>query len=74
MPGLIHRGLQEAPHEATREQVLLRLAHLRVRPDHAAGILAQALELAEDAGSETLVTACAHAARRLGLPLPEPEF
>ncbi len=71
---LVALGLAEAPAEAVREQVLLRLAWLRVHPPHTADLLAEALQLAEDAASETLVTACARAARDLGLALPEPEF
>ena len=72
VPDLIASGLDEAPPEATREQVLLRLAHLRIRPPQAPQILAEALEIAEEASSETLLTACAHAARDLGLPLAWP--
>ncbi|GEM_PF-1959903 len=74
VPALITRGLAEAPLAATREQVLLRLALLRTRPANAADVLSQALELADDAASETLVTAVARAARDLALPLPEPGF
>lgn len=74
VPALVATGLALAPADATREQVLLRLAHLRIRPPQAADILEEALALASEADSHTLVAACAQAARDLDLALPEPAF
>jgi hypothetical protein len=74
VPGLVRSGLRAAPVSATREQVLLRLAHLRIRPPGARDILAQALAIADEADSHNLIAAVAQAARALGLELPEQTF
>ncbi len=74
VPGLVAAGLQEAPSDAVRERVLLRLAHLRLRPPEANNILLEALQIAQDADSHTLVGAVAKTARDLGLALPEHTF
>ncbi len=68
------RGLSEAPQNATREQVLLRLCLLRGPIPNPEEVLNQALAMAEEADNLTLISAVARTARAHGLPLPEHTF
>jgi hypothetical protein len=64
---------RECPN-ASRERVLALLCLLRTQPDEAVEMLAEAHAVADEADEPQLVTAIAHAARTLGLPLPTHVF
>ncbi len=59
---------------ASRERVLALLCLLRTQPAEAAEMLAEAHAVADEADEPQLVTAIAHAARTLNLPLPTHVF
>jgi len=59
---------------AARERVLALLCLLRTQPTEAVEMLAEAHAVADEADEPQLVTAIAHAARTLGLPLPTHVF
>jgi len=60
--------------QAARERVLALLCLLRTHPPEAVEMLAEAHAVADEADEPQLVTAIAHAARTLGLPLPTHVF
>jgi hypothetical protein len=64
---------RECPN-AARERVLALLCLLRTQPAEAVEMLAEAHAVADEADEPQLVTAIAHAARTLGLPLPTHVF
>jgi hypothetical protein len=59
---------------AARERVLALLCLLRTQPAEAVEMLAEAHAVADESDEPQLVTAIAHAARTLGLPLPTHVF
>jgi len=61
---------RESCPQAARQRVLSLLCFLRTAPENAEALLGEAHAVADTADEPQLVTAIAHAARTLGVPLP----